>query len=155
MATPKPFYTIFLLLLMTWTGIGPADDTSPVETKPKSWNVMLQIVYSPRAMDGTIRYNKGGPSDYLATADTLGLDTVDSFQYMMALKYKRWTLGVNYAPVTFEGNGYGYDLISIGSVGVVGGWGGGWIRGVLSASRVVGNRTVPTRRISRRDALKL
>lgn len=93
---------------------------SPFEGNADGWDVMVQMVYCPRSIDGTIQYDRGGPGEYLATTQTLGLDTVGSIQYLLAVKHKRWTMGVNYAPVAFSGRGYGYGMIGNGDIGVVG-----------------------------------
>jgi hypothetical protein len=84
------------------------------------WIIGCSVLYSPRTIAGSIQYDKNGPNDYLATTDSLGLDTANSFMYQAGAKHKRWTFGVNYAPVEFSGTGYAYDLISQGGGGIAG-----------------------------------
>jgi hypothetical protein len=72
-----------------------------------------------RTLSGAIQHDVSGPNNFLATTDTLGLDSAVSVTAQAAARYKRWTFGINYSPVQFEGAGYGYDTIGTGPAAVL------------------------------------
>ena len=95
----------FLLLTICCgllSGIASAQDeafrASPDAESTKSLYWFGSVAYGPREMGGTIFVNRYGPISGIATPDTLGLDTAESFQFRLGAIYKRWRFMVDYLP---------------------------------------------------------
>jgi hypothetical protein len=84
----------------------PPDNTSA----HRDWHFFANLSYTSRTLGGSIE-NKNAISDdvfgtLFATGETMNLDRSDSFMYTLAVQYKKWRLGINYAPTSFSGQGY-------------------------------------------------
>ena len=102
------------------SGIASAqDDTfrvSPDAESTKSLYWFGSVAYGPREMGGTIFVNRYGPVSGIATPDTLGLDTAESFQFRLGAIYKRWRFMVDYLPTSYTGEGFAAVEIKVGDL---------------------------------------
>jgi len=96
-----------------------ADNTS----NHRDWHFSSYLVYTSRTLDGSIvnknALNNDVFGNLLATADSMNLDTSNTFMFTLAAKYKTWRLGLNYAPTSFSGQGYAIVALTGSSAGVL------------------------------------
>ena len=97
----------FALTILTACGLNAAADEETV--KPSDWHVTANIVYSSRSLDGTIAsknaLNNGVYGDMFTTGDAMGVGDSQSAMLAMGVQYKRFGIGLNYMPTSFEGTG--------------------------------------------------
>jgi hypothetical protein len=102
-----------------------AEEAEPTEDaqKHRDWHFFANISYTTRTLDGSIvnknALNYGAFGDMVATGDSMNLDTSDSFMYTVAAQYKKWRLGLNYAPTSFSGQGYAVVALTGSQAGVL------------------------------------
>ena len=77
------------------------------------WGFTASVTYGPRTIDGTIFVNRPGPAMGAATADSLGLDTADSFMYAVGFRFKRWNFSLDSMPTSFNGQGFATAAIEL------------------------------------------
>ncbi|MCG6936428.1 MAG: hypothetical protein LJE73_11090 [Proteobacteria bacterium] len=89
-----------------------AEQAAPLDSASahRDWHFFANLSYTSRTLGGSIE-NKNAVSDNVfgslfATGETMNLDNSDSFMYTLAVQYKKWRLGLNYAPTSFSGQGY-------------------------------------------------
>lgn len=77
--------------------------------KPSDWHVVGNVVYSSRSLDGVIAsknaINDGVDGDMVTTGDAMGVDASQGVMLAIGAQYKRFGLGLNYMPTSFEGTG--------------------------------------------------
>lgn len=93
------------------------------ETKPRNWHISGNVVYSSRSLDGTIA-NKtaiaGGVfGDLIATGDSMDVGTSDSAMLALAVQYKRFGIGINYMPTSFDGQGTALVAGTGSNIGII------------------------------------
>jgi hypothetical protein len=102
-----------------------ADDTTPSAGKAahRDWHVSANIAYTSRTLDGSIVNRTAIANDVfgdlVATGDSMNLGSSDSFMYTLAAQYKKWGVGLNYAPTSFSGQGYAIVELAGNQAGVV------------------------------------
>ena len=76
----------------------------------RDWHFFANISYTSRTLDGSVAETSGITDDVFgnlyATDDSMNLGNSDKFMYTLAVQYKRWSLGLNYTPTSFSGQGY-------------------------------------------------
>lgn len=84
-------------------------DASAGEESDRDWHFSLNMVYSARELDGTIANRTGITDnvfgDLLATGDSMNVGTSDSLMLALGAQYKRWGMGLNFLPTSFNGQG--------------------------------------------------
>ena len=106
-------YTVTILayiLNVPCTWAEEPTQSSESSSSQRDWHIFANISYTTRTLSGSVQ-NRNVIADNLfgnlyATGDSMNLDTSDSFMYTVAAQYKRWRIGLNYAPTSFSGQGY-------------------------------------------------
>ena len=97
----------------------PSEDTSD----HRDWHIFANISYTSRSLDGSVNNRSAIADDVfgdlVASGDSMNLDTSQTLMYTLGARYKRWGLGLNYAPTSFSGQGYAIVTLSGGSAGVL------------------------------------
>lgn len=79
------------------------------EPPPGDWHFSANMVYSSRSLDGTIvsrnAINGGVYGDMVTTGDAMGVSDSQSVMLAAGVQYKRFGVGLNYMPTSFEGTG--------------------------------------------------
>jgi hypothetical protein len=77
--------------------------------KTSDWHVFGSMVYSSRSLNGVIvsknEVNDGVYGDMVTTGDAMGVDDSNGAMLSIGAQYKRFGLGLNYMPTSFEGSG--------------------------------------------------
>jgi hypothetical protein len=102
----KYSYTIPVLLFFLLSGPLSAQE---LDSRPSDWHVGGSVVFSSRSLDGTIFSRTAGSGgrfgDLVTTADAMGVDDSNGAMLALGVQYKRFGLGINYLPTSFEGSG--------------------------------------------------
>jgi len=89
----------------------------------RDWHIFANISYTSRTLDGSVNNRSAIANDVfgdlVASGDSMNLDTSQTFMYTLGVRYKRWGLGLNYAPTSFSGQGYAIVTLSGASAGVL------------------------------------
>ncbi|VGO12471.1 hypothetical protein PDESU_01024 [Pontiella desulfatans] len=79
------------------------------QEKPSNWHFSGNVVYSSRSLDGTIvshnAISEGAYGHMVTTGDAMGVDDSQGAMLAIAAQYKRFGIGINYMPTSFEGAG--------------------------------------------------
>lgn len=79
------------------------------EAKPPDWHFSANAVYSSRSLDGVIASREegsnGGALAMVTTGDAMGVDDSQGVMLAIGAQYKRFGIGLNYMPTSFEGTG--------------------------------------------------
>ncbi|TYK67085.1 hypothetical protein [Colwellia echini] len=82
---------------------------SAEEVTPDNWHFSGNIAYSNRALDGTIvnqtEDNNGQFGELFTTGNEMNVGTSSSTMVELAVQYKRYGVGLNYMPTSFNGEG--------------------------------------------------
>lgn len=104
-------------LIMALGSIGYAEEAD----KPSNWHFGGSLVYSSRTLDGSVvsrnSLSGGAFGTLVATGDSMNVGDANGMMLALAAQYKRFGIGLNYMPTTFEGSGF--------ALAEVGGSGGG------------------------------
>lgn len=89
--------------------------------QPSNWHFSGNVVYSSRSLGGVIG-SKNAISDgvdgaMVTTGDAMGVDDSNGAMLSIAAQYKRFGIGLNYMPTSFEGTGSA--LVAVGGSGGV------------------------------------
>lgn len=84
--------------------------SSAEEAAPKhNWHFSASLEYSTRSLDGTIvnrnALDNGAFGELIATGDSMNVGNSDGVMVAAAVQYKRFGLGLNSLPTSFEGQG--------------------------------------------------
>lgn len=90
--------------------------------KPSNWHFFGSVVYSSRALGGTIAsknaISDGVDGDMVTTADAMGVDDSNGAMLSIGAQYKRLGIGLNYMPTSFEGSGSALVAVGGGTAGI-------------------------------------
>lgn len=99
----KRWSLAFALLIYATVSCGEETD------KPGDWHFFGSLVYSSRSLGGVIvsktANNSGGYGGLITTGNAMGVDDSNGAMLALAVQYKRFGLGLNYMPTSFEGTG--------------------------------------------------
>jgi hypothetical protein len=114
------FTAVITLLLPLFAA---AEEQIIEDQKPDPWHIYGSVVYSSRTLDGSITdVTQGGNNGFgsmLATGDSMNLEPSNSGMLALGIQYKRFGLGINYMPTSFEGQGYALVAASGSNLGVM------------------------------------
>jgi hypothetical protein len=108
--------TLLTVLFMpsAWSAEEAASSEDPEHHR--DWHFFANVSYTPRTLSGSITnksaIDDGVFGDLAATGDSMNLDTSDSLMVTVAAQYRRWRMGLNYAPTSFSGQGYAIVALS-------------------------------------------
>lgn len=89
--------------------VGAAACLAEEEEKPSSWHFSGSVVYSSRSLDGVIGskdvISDGADGYMVTTGDAMGVDNSNGAMLSIGAQYKRFGIGLNYMPTSFEGTG--------------------------------------------------
>ncbi len=89
------------------------------EEKPSNWHVAGSLVYSSRALDGSVvsknSISEGVFGTLVATGDSMNVGEANGLMLALAVQYKRFGIGLNYMPTSFQGSGFA--LAEVGTAG--------------------------------------
>jgi hypothetical protein len=101
-----------------------AEQAAPSETTSdhRDWHFFANISYTSRTLDGSVAETSEITDDVFgdlyATGDSMNLGNSDKFMYTLAVQYKKWSLGLNYTPTSFSGQGYAIVALTGSQAGV-------------------------------------
>jgi hypothetical protein len=105
------------------------------EENPRDWHIFGNISYSSRSLDGSIvnktAINADAFGSLIATGDSMNVGTSDSAMLALAAQYKRFGIGLNYLPTSYEGKGSALVALSAAE-------GGGYIKTPLDTNIDIG-----------------
>lgn len=94
--------SISLFTIVTWS-------SAEEEAKPSNWHFSGNVVYSSRSLDGSIvdqtAISAAAYGGLLATGDSMDVGTSEGAMLALAVQYKRFGIGLNYMPTSYEGEG--------------------------------------------------
>jgi hypothetical protein len=89
--------------------LASAGNSRAEEQRERNWHVTGNISYSSRSLGGSIvderDLNGGAFGSLIATGDSMKVGRSDSAMLALAAEYKRFGIGLNYMPTSFEGQG--------------------------------------------------
>lgn len=99
----KRIYSVIITSIWVMVSVGEE------QPKPSDWHFSGNIVYSSRSLDGVIvsknAINNGMYGNMVTTGDAMGVDNSEGAMLAIAAQYKRFGIGLNYMPTSFEGSG--------------------------------------------------
>jgi hypothetical protein len=118
--------TVFVfMLLLFMPSAWSAEQAAPSENTSdhRDWHFFANISFTSRTLDGSV-VEKTAIGDYafgdlVATSDSMNLDKSNKFMYTLAAQYKKWSVGLNYTPTSFNGEGYAIVALTGSQVGVL------------------------------------
>lgn len=95
--------------LLFWLSLSLNIPLFAEEVKPSNWHFFSDVSYSARSLDGTLinktEKNNDHFGELLTTGKAMNVGTSSSAMMALGMQYKRFGIGLNYLPTSFEGQG--------------------------------------------------